>query len=88
MPRTAPFNVRRAVPLPPVTVAGLVVQMVVPSDDGTLQVNATSEVNPPVGVTVRLSVIVPPLGIETTELETVRVKSGTTTLAVTGICRV
>ena len=75
-------------PLPPVTVAGLIVQVVVPSDDGTLQVNVTSELNPPVGVTVRLSVIVPPLGIETTELETVRVKSGTTTLTVTGICRV
>jgi len=88
MPTTAPFNVSSAVPLPPVTVAGVIVQVVVPSDDGTLQVKPTSELNPPVGVTVRLSLMVPPLGTETTELEAVRLKSGTTTLTVTGICRV
>jgi hypothetical protein len=74
-----------AVPLPPVTVVGLIVQVVVPSDDGTLQVRATSEPNPPTGATVRLSVIVPPLEIDTTGLAIVRVKSAAPALTVTGI---
>ena len=61
------------------------VHVVVPSEPGTLQVRATSELNPPTAATVRLSVIVPPLGMETTGLATVRVKFGATTLTVTGI---
>ena len=76
MVRTAPVMVTTAVPLPPGTVGGLMVQVVVPSDDGTLQVRATSELNPPAGATVRLSVMAVPLGMETTGLATVRVKSG------------
>src|SRR5215469_10290998 len=84
---TAPLMVTSAVPLPPVTVVGLMVQVVVPSDDATLHVSATSELKPPVGVIVRLLVIMPPLGIETTGLATVRVKSAGTALTVTGITR-
>jgi len=76
-----------AVPLPPVKVHGLIVQFVPPNDGGTLHVRATSELNPPTVATVRLSVTVPPLGIETTGLATVKVKSGGIVLTVTGICR-
>ena len=72
-------------PLPPVTVEGLMEQVVAPSEDGTLQVKATSELKPPAGVTVRFVVMTPPLGMETTGLATVRVKSGGTELTVTGI---
>lgn len=64
------------------------VQVVVPSDDGTLQVRATSELKPPSGVTVRLSVMAVPLGMETTGLAMVIVKSGGIVLTVTGICNV
>ena len=74
-----PCSVTKAVPLPPIIVAGVMVQVVVPSDDGTLQVRVISELNPPTEVTVRLSVIVPPLGMDTTGLATVRVKSGAVT---------
>ena len=70
--------VTSAVPLPPVTVPGLMVQLVVPSEDGTLHVSTTSELKPPTDVTVKLSVIEPPLGIETLGLEAVRVKSAGT----------
>jgi len=79
--------VTSAVPLPPVTVVGLMVQVVVPSDDATLHVSATAELKPAVGVIVRLSVIMPPLGMETTGLATVRVKSAEVWLTVTGITR-
>jgi hypothetical protein len=74
------------VPLPPVAVAGLIVQVVVPSEPGTLQVRATSELKPPTAATVRLVVMSCPLATETTGLATVRVKSGMPT--VTGICSV
>src|SRR5271167_199310 len=84
--RTAPVSVISALPLPPVTVGGLIVQVVVPSEPGTLHVRVTSELNPPTAATVRLSVIVPPLEIATAGLATVRVKLGGTTLTVTGIC--
>ena len=63
-------------PLPPVTVVGLMVQVVVPSEDGTLHVRATAELDPPTGATVRLSVMLPALEIETTGLAMVSVKSG------------
>jgi hypothetical protein len=78
----------KAVPLPPVTVVGLMVQVVVPSEDGTLHVRATAELNPPTGATVRLSVMVPPLEIETTGLAMVSVKSGLGAVTLTGIGRV
>jgi hypothetical protein len=64
------------------------VQVVVPSEDGTVQVRATAELNPPTGATVRLSVIVPPLEIETTGLAMVSVKSGVGAVTLTGIGRV
>ena len=86
--RTAPCRVIKAVPLPPLTLVGLMVQVVVPSEDGTLQVRATAELNPPTGATVRLSVIVPPLEIETTGLAMVSVKSGVGAVTLTGIGRV
>lgn len=81
---TAPCRVTNAAPFPPVTVVGLIVQVVVPSDDGTLQVRATSELNPPTGPTARLSVMTPPLEIETTGLAIVSVKSGGMLVTVTG----
>src|ERR1017187_9931727 len=80
MASTAPLRVTRAVPLPPGTVDGLMEQVVLPSEDGTLQVRATSEVKPPAGATVRLVVMIPPLGMETTGLATVSVKSGLVTV--------
>jgi hypothetical protein len=88
MESTAPLMVTSAAPLAPVMVVGLTVQVVVPRDAGTLQVSATSELNPPTGATVRLSVMGVPLGTETTKLATVRVKSAATVLTVTGICKV
>jgi hypothetical protein len=78
----------KAVPLPPVTVVGLMVQVVVPSEDGTLQVRATSELNPPTDATVRLSAMLPPLEIETTGLAMVSVKSGVVAVTLTGMGRV
>ena len=84
----APVIVIKAVPLPPTTVGGAMVHLVVPSDPGTLQVRATSELNPPTAATVRLSVIAVPLGIDNTGLATVSVKLGATTLTITGICSV
>jgi len=78
----------KAVPLPPVTVVGLMVQVVVPSEDGTLQVRATAELNPSTGATVRLSAMLPPLGIETTGLAMVSVKSGFVAVTLTGMGRV
>ena len=79
--------VTSADPAPPVTVPGLIVHVVVPSDDGTLQVSATSELKPPTAASVTLSVMAVPLGMETTGLATVTVKSGGITFTVTGICR-
>ena len=58
------------------------------SEDGTLHMRATGELNPPTGATVRLSVIVPPLEIETTGLAMVSVKSGLGAVTLTGIGRV
>jgi hypothetical protein len=78
----------KAVPLPPVTVVGLMVQVVVPSEDGTLHVRATAELNPPTGATVRLSAMVPPLEIDTTGLAMVSVKSGFGAVTLIGIGRV
>ena len=75
-------------PLPPVTVVGLMVQVVVPSEDGTLHVRATAELNPPAGTTDRLSAMVPPLEIETTGLAMVSVKSGLGAVTLTGMGRV
>lgn len=57
-----------AVPLPPVTVVGLMVHVLVCRDDTTLQVSATSELKLPIAATVRLSVVVPPLDREIVEL--------------------
>jgi hypothetical protein len=64
------------------------VQVVLPSEDGTLHVRATAELNPPTGATVRLSVMLPPLEIETTGLAMVSVKSGLGAVTLTGIGRV
>jgi len=54
-----------------------------PSDDGTLHVSVTSELNPPIDAMVALSVTAVPLGIDSTALATISVKSVT----FTGICR-
>jgi hypothetical protein len=62
-------------------------QLVVPNDEGTAHVSATFELKPPIGAIVRLSVIAVPLGIDTTGLATVSVKSEATTVTFTGICR-
>jgi hypothetical protein len=78
----------KAVPLPLVTVVGLMVQVVAPSEDGTLHARVTAELNPSTGATVRLSAMLPPLEIETTGLAMVSVKSGFGAVTLTGMGRV
>jgi len=74
-----------AVALPPLTVDGLTEHVVLPREDDTVQVRATSEEKPDTGATLRVALPLCPLGIEREVEEVVRVKSAAAGLTVTGI---
>lgn len=85
MASTAAVMVTKDVPFPPVAVGGAMVHVVAPNEDETLQVRDTSELKLPTGATVRFVVMSFPLGIATTGLATVIVKSAVAADTVTGI---